>query len=224
MTDNLQSMHSPDMSGHDPMSRPIAWMTLSKVAARLADADLPRNRRTLRRYCERGDLDCRKTENALHQPQYFVDAASVETYIAQQKALLSASAGMPGRDRTGPDEAAPEISSSAVIETIADMTGSVRTSPDDAGLTRPGVSGELLEQLRERLADKDEEIKFLRSELQHRQTTDSALHDVIAAFRANAEAQRLAAAPHTEPSDGAPDMSGQTRSDPLQGRSSWTLQ
>ena len=62
--------------------------------------------------------------------------------------------------------------------------------------------GDLVDQLQARLEDKDAEISFLRDELMHRRTTDSALHDVILAFRANAEAQRIAAAPNQSEGQG----------------------
>ena len=73
--------------------------------------------------------------------------------------------------------------------------GSVRSQPGQSGQGRVSPRGDLVDQLQARLEDKDAEISFLRGELMHRRTTDTALHDVILAFRANAEAQRLAAAP-----------------------------
>lgn len=62
----------------------------------------------------------------------------------------------------------------------------------------------MVDQLEARIKDKDTEIAFLRGELLHRRATDTALHDVIAAFRANAEAHRLNAAPRWPSGDHSP--------------------
>ncbi len=153
---------------------------------------MPRNKRTIRRYCERGDLECRKTENTLHQPQYFIDPNSVVAYIEQQRTLLDANGDMSGPALTSPNLGGQdriEVGDGLSSNTREELIGTVRTRPGQPGQGRsPDV---LAEQLAERLRDKDAEIAFLRGELLHRRTTDTALHDVIAAFRANAEAQRL---------------------------------
>jgi hypothetical protein len=192
---------APDASGQYSLPSAIQWITVEDAAARLQVAGLPRNNRTIRRYCARGDLDCRKTENALHQPQYFIDAQSVETYIDQQKTLMSSGQDGSGLVQREPDKTGhglPQSDGRGVDESTVSMHAQAQTGPDAAGPNRMGPGGEFVDQLQARLADKDEEIKFLRSELQHRRTTDTALHDVIAAFRANAESQRLAATPSPE--------------------------
>ena len=186
----------PDTSGQLPPEVPDAWLSVPKVAHIFLVAGMPRNKRTIRRYCERGDLDCRKSENALHQPQYFIDPQSVETYIAQQRSLPASDPAMSGLSRTEPvtaghDHIDPATSSRA--DKHAGASGQSRTEPDMSGQGRAPASDALIEQLSERLREKDGEIAFLRGELTHRRTTDTALHDVIAAFRMNAEAQRLAA-------------------------------
>lgn len=184
-----------DMSG---LVHAEEWLSVQQAKDHLLNEGLPRNERTVRRYCMRGDLDCRKTENALHQPQYFINKASVETYIAQQKTLMAAGSGNAGHARTVPEDAG-QLFESSVTQHRGDhsehLSGQSRVVPDRAGYNRTAPAGEFVDQLQARLKDKDEEILFLRSELLHRRTTDSALHDVIAAFRANAEAQRIAAAP-----------------------------
>ncbi len=160
------------------------------------EAGLPRNKRSIRRYCERGDLECKKTENVLHQPQYFIDAASVVAYIEQQRTLMTPSMDASGAVLTEPDNAGHDHGLDDSGQNIADaqnLSGDDRTLPDTSGQSRTINNGVLADQLEQRLHDKDEEIAFLRSELLHRRTTDSALHDVIAAFRANAETQRIAA-------------------------------
>ena len=174
----------------------INWITVQGASLLLTEAGLPRNKRSIRRYCERGDLECKKTENALHQPQYFIDAASVTAYIEQQRTLMSSSVDASGAVLTEPDSVGHDHGLDAGDQDIADMqnlSGDDRTLPDESGHRRTINNGVLADQLEQRLHDKDEEIAFLRGELLHRRTTDSALHDVIAAFRANAETQRIAA-------------------------------
>lgn len=51
---------------------------------------MPRNKRTIRCKCELGNVECRKTENTLYWPRYFVDPSSVADYIEQQRSLLGA--------------------------------------------------------------------------------------------------------------------------------------
>jgi hypothetical protein len=208
----------PDQSGQAQL---IYWIAVAEAAALFAEAKMPRNTRTIRRYCMRGDLECRKTENALHQPQYFISKASVETYIAQQQTLL---AGRPDRaeddqispDRSGQDRIGPDApdqgdcnaGDNADHNLDVVMSGEVRAGPDRSASIRHGNYAVMVDQLEERIKDKNAEIAFLRGELLHRRTTDTALHDVIAAFRANAEAQRLAAAPRWPSGDHPPAQPG----------------
>ena len=201
MNDYLDRLTVSDLTGQDAQVPTAAWISVPDVAQRLSTAGLPRNKRTIRRYCERGDLECRKTENALHQPQYFIDPRSVEVYIAQQKSLMTTSPDQSGLVRSAPNETGLEYQGEGgggQADFVAMSTGSVRSQPGPSGQNRISPRGDLVDQLQARLEDKDAEINFLRGELMHRRTTDTALHDVILAFRANAEAQRLAAAPNPE--------------------------
>ena len=195
----------PDVSGQQVSEQIIHWITVQDASLLFTEAGLPRNKRSIRRYCERGDLECRKTENALHQPQYFIDAVSVAAYIGQQRTLMSSRADASGAVLTEPDSAGHDHGLDAGDQDIADMqnlSGDDRTLPDESGHRRTINNGVLADQLEQRLHDKDEEIAFLRGELLHRRTTDSALHDVIAAFRANAETQRIAASNNSSDGQG----------------------
>ena len=197
--------NAPDLSGPQLEDVAINWITVQDASLLFAEASLPRNKRSIRRYCERGDLDCKKTENALHQPQYFIDAASVVAYIEQQRTLMTSSADASGAVLTEPDNAGRARGLDDGEQDIADaqnLSGDDRTLPDTSGRSRTINNGVLADQLEQRLHDKDEEIAFLRGELLHRRTTDSALHDVIAAFRANAETQRIAASNNSSEGQG----------------------
>ncbi|RNJ50939.1 hypothetical protein [Methylocystis hirsuta] len=71
---------------HDPdTARPSATrysLTLNETARLFAEAGLPRNSRSLQRYCAAGRLDCIKEETATGLT-FFVDPASVERAITQ---------------------------------------------------------------------------------------------------------------------------------------------
>ena len=196
MQDTIDHSTAPDTSGLVLTEEVVLWITVHEASFLFSEAGIPRNKRSVRRYCERGDLECKKTENALHQPQYFIDAASVAVYIEQQRTLMTSNADVSGAVLTEPDNAGHDHGSDAGEQNIVDTqnpSGDARTLPDTSDLSRTNNNGVLADQLEQRLRDKDEEIAFLRGELLHRRTTDTALHDVIAAFRANAETQRIAA-------------------------------
>ena len=196
---------SPDVSGQDMPEQFINWITVQDASLLFTEAGLPRNKRSIRRYCERGDLECKKAENTLHQPQYFIDMASVVAYIDQQRTLMSSSADTSGAVLTEPDNAGLDHGLDAGRQHFVgtqNLSGDDRTLPDESGHRRTINNDVLADQLEQRLHDKDEEIAFLRGELLHRRTTDSALHDVIAAFRANAETQRIAASHNSSDGQG----------------------
>src|SRR5277367_6006078 len=77
----------PDEPRHNApdAARPTATeypLTLEEVSRLFNDAGLPRNVRTLQRYCAAGRLDCIKEETATGLA-YFVDPISVERAIKQ---------------------------------------------------------------------------------------------------------------------------------------------
>jgi hypothetical protein len=77
----------PDEVRHDASdtARPSATrytLSLDETAVRFVDAGLPRNIRSLQRYCAAGRLDCIK-EETMSGLAYFVDPDSVERAITQ---------------------------------------------------------------------------------------------------------------------------------------------
>src|ERR1700730_1551740 len=77
----------PDELRHDAgdTARPSATrytLSLDETALRFVDAGLPRNIRSLQRYCAAGRLDCIK-EETVSGLAYFVDPDSVERAITQ---------------------------------------------------------------------------------------------------------------------------------------------
>ena len=61
---------------------PVYSLDLNEVSAHFDDAQLPRSRRTLLRYCQHEKLDCTKVET-MHGEQYFVSEPSVQRLIAE---------------------------------------------------------------------------------------------------------------------------------------------
>ncbi len=79
MPDEARQDHAPDTARPSATEYPL---TLDDVSRRFEEAGLPRNVRTLQRYCAAGRLDCIKEETATGLA-YFVDPVSVERAIKQ---------------------------------------------------------------------------------------------------------------------------------------------
>jgi hypothetical protein len=79
-------------------------LTVEDVAERYASAGLPRDRRTIQRYCAKGSLDCHRIEIPYGE-KYLIKPASVATHIAYIKEVRQA---MAGRDE--PRQVAHEFS------------------------------------------------------------------------------------------------------------------
>ena len=90
MNDSIgQTPPDPGMAGQGvtPMERapelaPIYSLDMNQVSGLFDEADLPRSKRTLLRYCQHDKLDCTKVET-MHGEQYFVSEASVQRLIAE---------------------------------------------------------------------------------------------------------------------------------------------
>ena len=137
MQDTIDHSTAPDTSGPVLTEEVVLWITVHDATLLFSEAGIPRNKRSIRRYCERGDLECKKTENALHQPQYFIDAASVAVYIEQQRTLMTSNADVSGAVLTEPDNAGHDHGSDAGEQNIVDTqnpSGDARTLPDTSGL------------------------------------------------------------------------------------------
>jgi hypothetical protein len=67
-------------------------LSIDDVIALYAAADLPRDRRTIQRYCAAGKLDCHKIEIPFGD-QYMITPASVDRHIAYIKEVRQAQAG-----------------------------------------------------------------------------------------------------------------------------------
>jgi len=87
--DDIDSHTAPD-PGHDGRAgteigtevAPVYSLNMNQVSFLFDQAQLPRSRRTLLRYCQHDKLDCTKVET-LHGEQYFVSETSVERLVAE---------------------------------------------------------------------------------------------------------------------------------------------
>ena len=154
-------------------------LTLDVVARRFAEAGLPRDARSLQRYCASGRLDCIK-ESTVTGPTYFVDPDSVERAIRQLAQLhaltdevrqtstgesLSPSAAV----HTEPQNTDDTARASAVDRDKSDEETGARHSPAE-----PDTSGlvALLERENTTLREKKE---FYRGQIAVKDTQIAAL-------------------------------------------------
>jgi len=87
--DDIDSHTAPD-PGQDGQAgteieteiAPVYSLNMNQVSFLFDQAQLPRSRRTLLRYCQHDKLDCTKVET-LHGEQYFVSETSVERLVAE---------------------------------------------------------------------------------------------------------------------------------------------
>ena len=120
------------------VSVPEPWLTINAASLLFTELDLTRNRRSIRRYCKKNILDCRKIENDNRQFEHRVRRDSIVEFVKEHKTLAATSGH--ARPRRG-------------------MTD------DDRVLTHPMVT-EVIEQdlrqrvgeLKEQLSTKDEQI------------------------------------------------------------------
>lgn len=81
MTDDVRP--SPTLSDTD---QELYKLTLAEVQVRFTEAGMPRSYRSIQRFCERGRLDCLKTDTP-NGEQYFVSEASVVRAIEELRQL-----------------------------------------------------------------------------------------------------------------------------------------
>jgi hypothetical protein len=134
----------PDLSGDD-------WISVKDALIAFAAAGLPRNERSVRRYCRRGDLVCHRTENAQHQPQWRVSHTSLQLFLDQERSLSGPRRTRP--DAVGHDSAEHEQPTPAEI--AGDASGHARTGPEASGRT------DMLEFLIAQIGEKDTQINAL---------------------------------------------------------------
>ena len=174
----------PDEPRHDAhgTARPTATeypLTLEDVSRLFDEAGLPRNVRTLQRYCAAGRLDCIKEETATGLA-YFVNPVSVERAVNQPAQLH----GLTDEVRHGATsdemphivahDAEPSPTPGAPRPSAADRDKDVEIVPERQSATKPDTSGLVAVLERENVGLR-EQNEFLRRQVDVKDTQIDAL-------------------------------------------------
>ncbi|MFZ1964354.1 MAG: hypothetical protein WAU78_12975 [Roseiarcus sp.] len=174
----------PDEPRHDPhdTARPTATeypLTLEDVSRLFDEAGLPRNVRTLQRYCAAGRLDCIKEETATGLA-YFVDPVSVERAIKQLAQLhgltdeVRHSATSEEMPHTVAHDAEPPPTPDAPRPSAADRDNVIEIIPERQSAPEPDTSG-LVALLERENVGLREQNEFLRRQVDVKDTQIDAL-------------------------------------------------
>ena len=182
---------------------------IKEVLPFFREAGIPRDIRSLQRYCESGLLDGIKEITATGET-WFIAVDSIEPAITQLKQMHSAkgarqattmldtalvvsppvAAEKPHQDKDATDGESPTPSDSDRPRQ-AENTGEGSATNSDA---EPDMSG-VVAQLEKRIADKDAEITFYREELKERRRQIADMKGIIDGQNALLEAINRSTAP-----------------------------
>ena len=174
----------PDEARHDApdTARPTATaypLTLDDVSRLFDEAGLPRNIRTLQRYCTAGRLDCIKEETASGLA-YFVDPVSVERAIKQLAQLhgltdeVRHSATSEEMPHTVAHDAEPSPLPDTPRPSAADRDKDAEIIPERQSPPEPDTSGLVAVLERENVGLR-EQNEFLRRQVDVKDTQIDAL-------------------------------------------------
>jgi hypothetical protein len=140
---------APDMTGEDRRGQDMSGhVTVDMAMLVFLGEGLPRNKRSIRRYCERGDIECTKVDTENGQ-RYMLDEQSLMRFIEQQKQIYTTA----GSERTEADSAEHDRPSPAVSAPVQAPT----PAPDDTVT----FLKEQLKQKDAQIEKKDEQIKAM---------------------------------------------------------------
>lgn len=205
-SDNLQphasAENTAELSGLQdaaaPVQEPAASLSLAKryevsvdeIRARLIGVDISKSKDTIQRYCREGRLDCQKIGVFR---RYYATEESVKKLIAWLQIDADADGGKQVHEDASTDmrdEMQPHASAPS------DITNEIQ-EPHAGASSRPQMDADastVVQMLKQQIADKDEDITFLREELRERRSAVNALEKLVDAFGKNAETARLTAA------------------------------
>lgn len=164
--DNLrqEAATSPDLSRPATTSGDNDYsLTIEEVSVLYAEAGLPRDPRTIQRYCASGKLVCHRIETGFGE-KYLITPASVATHIGYIKEVRQAATGRDGSRRVAPIVAAenkgePETPAAA---TSPDQSRQAATDSMSQPVAATDPTVKLLERenefLREQIKVKDKQI------------------------------------------------------------------
>jgi hypothetical protein len=167
---------SPGGARPTPTEYPL---TLEDVSRLFEEAGLPRNARTLQRYCAAGRLDCIKEETATGLA-YFVDPISVERAI-KQLAQLHGLTDEARRSATSENMSHPVAQAAEPLSTsetprpsAADRDNETEIAKERHGASEPDVSG-IVAVLERENALLREQKDFYRNQVEVKDTQIAAL-------------------------------------------------
>ena len=174
----------PDDARHDApdTARPTATtypLSLDDVSRLFDEAGLPRNVRTLQRYCAAGRLDCIKEETATGLA-YFVDSVSVERAIKQLAQLhgltdeVRHSATSEEMPHTVAHDAEPSPTPDTPRPSAADRDKDAEIIPERPSALEPDTSG-MVALLERENAGLREQGEFFRHQIEVKDTQIAAL-------------------------------------------------
>lgn len=110
MQESIDKNEWPTASGHDRTEPDTSGYTLTieEAAEIFASAGVPRNPRSIRRFCQKGELDCMTIETATSS-RYLVRRSSVEKLITEKQQALQFSESRTRPAMTGQDRPRPDI-------------------------------------------------------------------------------------------------------------------
>lgn len=155
---------------NDDPSRPVATspdseftLSIDDALERYTRAGLPRTPRSIQRYCAKGHLECRLIDTGFGE-KYLITPSSVDKHIAyiEEVRPVATRRDMSGHVATGRDSSRQVATSVAPRENHEKPLPGPAITPDDK--SRP-VATEHMQQLEKRIDEKDDEIRFLRSEV-----------------------------------------------------------
>jgi len=224
--------NTPEPVRTDPNGFEQVWLTVDQAVAYCEERGLSRTPKTVRKWAERssgladGDVISRKEDTAWGSYRWLIEQASLSKKVEEELELRAAnqpepvhtsSNNLPVMNPIENAETLTEPSTNLAEQVQTSAHPSEPVSPETTFATRPepGANGfepvqsgthteKLLEEVRERLADKDNEIAFLREQLAAAQaevgeratSTDAAIKSldrVVRSFELQAEANRTRA-------------------------------
>ena len=198
---------SPDRTGHG-RPRPAKAsqdrrVTVEEAAQIFEEQNLPRSKRAIRRYCQRGSLDCTPIDTTNAQEQHAISVVSIHRFIGEQRQLYAAT----GR--------------SARLAT----SGQARTPPDRAGPATASLPQETFDLLKGELSIKNRQLQAKDDQIRELLERDRETHILIQqlqhmlplAASARAEKTEPKASVYDSPVDAAGEGAGPMRTDPAGG-------
>lgn len=156
-------------------------LSLDQVGNIYAERGFPRSQRSLQRFCASGHLDCTKVATTTGD-RYLVAPYSVDRHLTQLAQLAATEAAT--RPAVSRQFATPVALQNADAPNHDDSRHDDRQPATSADMTPPGAderrdTSHLVDQLEKRIDEKNDEIKFLREELEDRRNQIRGMKSII---------------------------------------------